>query len=224
MQANTTVEKLKKEFQFTLSKFSHEIRNPIALMSSELQMMASSHPEITAFECWDDLMDNLEYVKQLLDELSNYNNAGRVCLTSTDLHSYLNAVLSSVKPTLDYLGIVLETEIPDSLPTLPLDRVKMRQALLNLLRNAHESINHPQGKIAVRAETQNNTVCISISDNGCGMEPAQQKDIFSPFVTSKPTGTGLGLAVTRQVIEAHGGRIEVDSIPGQGSIFRIFLG
>lgn len=169
-------------------------------------------------------MDNLEYVKQLLDELSNYNNAGRVCLTSTDLHSYLNAVLSSVKPTLDYLGIVLETEIPDTLPTLPLDRVKMRQALLNLLRNAHESINHPQGKIAVRAETQNNTVCISISDNGCGMEPAQQKDIFSPFVTSKPTGTGLGLAVTKQVIEAHGGHIEVDSIPGQGSIFRIFLG
>lgn len=224
MQANTTVETLKKEFQFTLSKFSHEIRNPIALISSELQMLASSHPEITTYDCWEDLMDNLGYVKELLDELSNYNNAGRVCMTATDLQSYLNTVLTSVKPTLDYLGIALETEIPDSLPTLPLDRVKMRQALLNLLRNAQESISHSQGKITVRAETQNSAVCISVSDNGCGMDLTQQKDIFSPFVTSKPTGTGLGLAVTSQVIEAHGGRIEVESIPGQGSTFRIFLG
>lgn len=224
MQANTTVETLKNEFQFTLSKFSHEIRNPIALISSELQMLASSHPEITAYECWEDLMDNLEYVKELLDELSNYNNAGRVSLTDTDLKSYLRTVISSVKPTLDYLGIALETEIPDSLPILPLDRVKMRQALLNLLRNAQESISHPRGKITVRAEMLEHAVCISVSDNGCGMDLTQQKDIFSPFVTSKPAGTGLGLAVASQVILAHGGRIEVDSSPGQGSEFRIFLG
>ncbi|MDO4276643.1 MAG: ATP-binding protein [Eubacteriales bacterium] len=224
MQANTTVEELKEEFQFTLSKFSHEIRNPIALINSELQMLASSHPEITTFDCWEDLMDNLEYIKELLNELSNYNNAGRVSLKPTNLRDYLNTVISSVKPTLDYLGITLEIKIPDSLPTIPIDRVKMRQVLLNLLRNAQEALSYSQGKIIFRAEQISNGICISVEDNGCGMDLLQQEDIFSPFVTSKPTGTGLGLAVAKQIIDAHGGHIEVSSTPGHGSVFRIFLG
>lgn len=224
MQANTTAEQLKEEFQLTLSKFSHEIRNPIALINSELQMLASSHPEVTTFDCWEDLMDNLEYVKELLNELSNYNNSGRVSLTPTNLRDYLHTVIASVKPTLDYLGIVLEIGISNSLPMLPIDRVKLRQVLLNLLRNAQESISHSQGKIIFRAEPVPSGICISVEDNGCGMELQQQKDIFSPFVTSKPTGTGLGLAVSKQVIDAHGGHIEVSSTPGQGSVFCIFLG
>lgn len=224
MQANTTVEQLKKEFQFTLSKFSHEIRNPIALISSELQLMASEHPEVIKYERWEDILNNLEYVKELLDELSNYNNAGRISCKETNIREYLDTVTASVKPTLDYLGITLETDFPKSLPNLPIDCVKMRQALLNLLRNAQESISHSGGKIIVQAYPWKTGVCISIQDNGCGILPEQMNDMFSPFVTSKPSGTGLGLAVTKQIIEGHGGYMEVDSVYGQGSAFRIFLG
>lgn len=224
MQANTTAEQLQKEFQYTLSRFSHEIRNPIALISSELQMLASSHPEITAYDCWDDITDNLEYVRELLNDLSDYNNADRLTLSDTDLRSYLETILSGVKTTLDYLGITLKTDISHSLPTLPLDRVKLRQAILNLLRNAEESISHPHGEILIRAYPVSEGVCISIQDNGCGINAEQLPDIFTPFVTSKSNGSGLGLSVTRQVIKAHGGHIEVESTPGQGSTFRIFLG
>ena len=63
MQTITTEKKLKEEFSFTLSRLSHEIRNPISLISSELQLMASSHPELCSYRQWDNLMDNLEYVK-----------------------------------------------------------------------------------------------------------------------------------------------------------------
>lgn len=224
MQANATVEQLKSEFQFTLSKLSHEIRNPIALINSELQMLASSHPEITAYEGWENIMDNLEYVKELLNDLSNYNNAGKTVLQDTSLPDYLNGILSCVRPTLDYLGISLKTEISPALPAIPLDRVKIRQALLNLLRNAQEAISRPDGEITVRAFPIGKRVCIVIADNGCGITPEQQKNIFTPFITFKSAGSGLGLAVTREIIQAHGGQIEVSSTPGQGSVFRILLG
>lgn len=224
MQANTTAELQEKEFQITLSKFSHEIRNPLALINSELQLMLSSHPEIAAYEGWDDIMDNLEYVKELLNELSDYNNAGKLTLYPTELYTFLNTVLTSYKPTLEYLGIALETDIPSHLPTLPLDQVKMRQALLNLLRNAQESISHPQGKIRVQVLILPDNICISIKDNGCGITPSQQPEIFTPFVTFKSGGTGLGLPITRQIIEAHGGHLGINSAPGQGTEVRIFLG
>ncbi|MDO5134795.1 MAG: HAMP domain-containing sensor histidine kinase [Eubacteriales bacterium] len=223
MQANNTAEQMKNEFRFTLSKFSHEIRNPIALISSEFQMLASSHPEVSSFEGWEDIMDNLEYVTALLNELSSYNNAQKVTLQLTCLTEFLRSVLSSVKPTFDYLGIVLETRFSRDLPTLPIDRVKLRQALLNLLRNAQEAVPSPGGRILVRAFPTATGVRIFVEDNGCGISPERQEDIFSPFVTFKPSGSGLGLAVTRQIAEAHGGSVKVQSKPGKGSSFCLSL-
>ena len=67
---DTTVSKLKNDFHYTLSKFSHELRNPLTLINSGLQMIASAHPEVKEYKHWDDVMDNLDYVKELLDELS----------------------------------------------------------------------------------------------------------------------------------------------------------
>lgn len=224
MQANTTAEQITNEFQLTLSKFAHEIRNPIALINSELQLLASSHPELAGYTQWDDLMDNLDYVKELLNEFSSYNNAGRLSLQPVNPGEFLRGILSCEKPVLDYLGISLKTDISDSPPQLPIDRIKMRQALLNLLRNARESISHADGQITVCLKNTDNYTCISIKDNGCGMTQEQLKNIFSPFVTSKSTGTGLGLAITEQIIKAHGGYINVTSCPDQGSTFEIILG
>lgn len=223
MKTNTTAEQIREEFQFTLSKFSHEIRNPISLINSSLQMMASSHPDVTDYENWDDIMDNLDYVKELLNELSSYNNAGRISPKPTNIKLYLENILVSVRPTLDYLNIHLETEFSPFLPELSIDRIKLRQALLNLLRNAQEAISRPDGKILLRAEPWEKGICISVSDNGCGIPPSEKNNIFNPFVTFKKNGTGLGLAVTRQIIEAHNRHIETDSQPGHGSTFRIFL-
>ena len=214
---------LKEEFQLTISRFSHEIRNPVSLIGTELQMIASANPEVTACEYWDDVMENLSYVRELLDELSIYNQADRLRLTAVPLTEYLQGILSCVRPTLEYLGISLLCEIDEDLPFLSIDRVKLRQAVLNLIRNAQESISHSHGKIVFRAQKQKSGICISVQDNGCGMTPEQTSQIFTPFTTFKEQGTGLGLSVTRQIIEAHGGTIWVSSSPGHGSVFKIFL-
>ena len=97
MQAETATAQLKKEFQFTLSKLSHEIRNPIALINSELQLMASSHPELCSYQQWDSLMDNLEYIRELLNELSDFSHAGTISPVPVNPKEFLSTVLSCEK-------------------------------------------------------------------------------------------------------------------------------
>lgn len=222
MQTETT-KQLKKEFHFTLSKLSHEIRNPIALISSELQLMASSHPDICTYRQWDSLMDNLEYVKELLNQLSDFSHAGTVRPVPTDPKAFLQNVLSCEKTSLDYLGITLETHIEEISSPILLDRIKMRQVIFNLIRNSCEAVSQPGGRITVNLSKTDSGICISVEDNGCGMTNAQMQDIFRPFVTYKTEGTGLGLAVTAEIIAAHHGQIKVSSTPGQGTVFFIYL-
>lgn len=221
---DNTVEKLKNEFHYTLSKFSHEIRNPITLINSELQMIAAAHPEVQEYKQWDDVIDNLDYVRDLLDELSAFNNANRITPKATDTCAYLKTILSSVKPTLDYLEITLESDIPDSLPVMMLDQIKIRQMMINLLKNAWEAVPVPGGKITVSAYSKNHGIAIDIQDNGCGISPEDQATIFQPFFTTKESGTGLGLPVVKQIVEAHHGSISAESTPDQGTVFHIFLG
>lgn len=224
MQETNKYKQQKQEFHFTLSKFSHEIRNPLALISSELQMMAGSHPEVRDFSEWNDILDNIDHIRCLLDELSGYQNAEQLYPTETDFILCLDSILNSFRPALDYLGITLKTCIPCSHPPLNLDQTKIRQAFLNLLRNAQESIQNPHtGVIQVTASAVPGGFSVSVRDNGCGMTASQMEKIFCPFVTYKPGGTGLGLAVTRQIIEAHHGTLTVTSTPGKGSCFTVFL-
>ena len=169
-------------------------------------------------------MDNLDYVKELLDELSAFNNAGHIKKENIDTSNYLRTILSSIKPTLDYLEITLETDIPDSLPSMALDRIRVRQMLLNLLKNAWEAVPIPGGKISFSVIPENSGIRIDIRDNGCGISKEQQATIFQPFFTTKESGTGLGLAVSKQIAQAHSGDISLESTPGQGTVFHIFLG
>ena len=118
MQENNKFEQQKKEFQSTLSMFSHEIRNPLALITSELQMLSDHHPQLCLDEHWDNIMENLNYIRELLDELSRYQNAGHLSLVSTDTSLWLDRIANTFRPALDYLGIVLETDIPKDLPIL----------------------------------------------------------------------------------------------------------
>ena len=211
MQEKNIITQSKKEFQSMLSTFSHEIRNPLALITSEMQMLSDSQPQLCFNEHWDNIMENLNYIRELLDELSRYQNAGHISLVQTNLSICLDRITSSFRPSLDYL------------PQISLDQTKIRQALFNLLRNAQESIQHTHGKIFFSASAVPDGVQITISDNGCGMTEDQIENAFRPFVTYKPGGTGLGLAVTRQIIEAHQGTLCVESTPKEGTSFYIFL-
>lgn len=166
---------------------------------------------------------NLEYVKELLKELSDFSHAQTVTLVPVNPAEFLTTVLSCQKNTLDYLGIRLEIHVEHTSSPVFLDRIKMRQVIFNLIKNSCEAIDQPGGKIIVNLTPADSGICICIKDNGCGMTHKQTENIFHPFITYKPEGTGLGLAVTAEIISAHHGQIRVSSTPGQGSAFYIYL-
>ena len=116
MQEKNIITQSKKEFQSMLSTFSHEIRNPLALITSEMQMLSDSQPQLCFNEHWDNIMENLNYIRELLDELSRYQNAGHISLVQTDLSICLDRITSSFRPALDYLESPLRLTSPVIFP------------------------------------------------------------------------------------------------------------
>jgi two-component system NtrC family sensor kinase len=102
---------------------------------------------------------------------------------------------------------------------------QLNQVWMNLLVNAAQAIGSGAGEVRITTRYEGRTVMVSVSDNGPGISPEQQKKIFDPFFTTKPVGegTGLGLSISHGIIERHGGKIKVESAPGRGTTFTISL-
>ena len=137
----------KKEFQSMLSTFSHEIRNPLALITSEMQMLSDSQPQLCFNEHWDNIMENLTYIRELLDELSRYQNAGHITLVQTDLVSAWIELPVPFDRHWTTLESPLRLTSPVIFPRSVWIRQKSVRLVFNLLRNAQESIQHTHGKI-----------------------------------------------------------------------------
>lgn len=221
---NSEFSQTKNKFSSVLSRFTHELRNPLSLIKSELLLLSDQHPELTDYKDWDMIFNHFSYIEELINDFSSYGNASQLSLTPTSMTDYLKELIRIVRPTIDYLDIQLHVQIPSDLPVLLLDQKKFRQAFTNLVRNAREAVSVSTGEILITCEkTGERKMCLSISDNGCGLSEEQLANIFTPFVTYKSTGTGLGLPITREIIEALGGTIRVQSTLNHGTTFLIFL-
>jgi signal transduction histidine kinase len=116
----------------------------------------------------------------------------------------------------------LSLHVPDRLPSLSLDPGQIRQAFLNLVRNASEAM--PEGgRITIQARAHAFEVEIAVTDTGMGIPEDIHDKIFEPFFTTKDGGTGLGLAIARQIAVDHGGSLRCESVPGTGTTFRLCL-
>ncbi|MGI6095205.1 MAG: two-component system sensor histidine kinase NtrB [Lachnospiraceae bacterium] len=217
-------EKLKEDKQYALSKVSHEIRNPVTIINSFLQLFETKHPNVTQDSYWIKIIENISYLRALLDELSSFNNSETVHKSPENLYTLLSYAIESIRPVLEQKAIALcfrkETPVPD----LMLDTIKIQQVFYNLLRNATEALNDTKdGRITVSIQTEASQVVIQIADNGTGIPSEYMDTLFEPFVTHKKEGTGLGLAICKRIIEAHNGTIHVKSEPGKGTVFTICL-
>lgn len=216
------IRKLMDSYEFTISKISHELRNPLTLIYSTLQLIESQHPEVKEFKHWPQMIEDVVFTTELLNELSTYNNSQHLNLKTFDFQEFIRHIALSFASSITETNIEFTSKIDSSLPQITGDKTKLQEIFLNLLKNAQEAVD-TDGKIRLNCFAKDGFVTIQISDNGCGIEPEQLDTIFTPFVTYKQGGSGLGLSIVQSTTLAHNGIVSVDSVEGKGTCFTVSL-
>src|ERR1700691_1406561 len=152
----------------------------------------------------------------------NFTKPLEIKLEETDLRILLDDVLEAARPTIAKAGIELRVDLPAEFPHVLVDGQLIHQAVLNLLLNASD-FTSPGGSISLSLSRHGDFAVIAVADSGTGISPENQKKIFQLFFTTRPGGTGIGLANTFRFVQLHNGRIEFESEPGRGTTFRLEL-
>lgn len=222
--AKQIISRLLENHHTTVSMIAHEIRNPLTLVSSSLQIMEAQHPEVKEFYNWKQMMEDIQFMCSLLNELSSFNKSTILHHSVFSIERLLRNVAVSFAISLDAAGSDIEftSHIESGIGDFTGDKVKLEEMLLNLLKNAKEAV-EADGKISLTAKKQEDIIIIQCTDNGYGITEDKIRSIFDPFVTYKENGTGLGLSLAKQIVEAHSGKICAESTPGINTTFTVTL-
>jgi PAS domain S-box-containing protein len=166
-------------------------------------------------------------VAEIVSNLRGFVRLDRAAADQVDVHEALSSALDMIRGRLQRRRISVE-ERKGNIPPIPASPVQINQVFLNLLVNAMQAIeamHREDGRIVIGTRNQGKEVIVEITDNGCGIPAEVLPQIFNPFFTTKDVGdgTGLGLSITHGIVQDHGGRMEVESTPGQGTCFRVIL-
>jgi signal transduction histidine kinase len=209
-----------KEMNLTAAGLAHETRNPLNIIRGLAQMIskrADAPPEVQTKS--RDIINEADKVASQLNEFINYSRPREVHRAVLSLGATVNEVVRTLNHDLDEKQIALH--VKDAHLRIEADEQLLRQALFNLLLNAIQAANRG-GEIQVIAEKRSATeACLDIRDTGPGVPPDKRTEIFKPYFTTQPTGTGLGLAVVQQIVLAHGWEIQCLPNEPTGAIFRI---
>ena len=167
-------------------------------------------------------MEGLQRVKHIVQDLKDFSHVDKQDKQWASLEQGLDSTLNIVWNELKYKADVVKEYA--GIPQIECIPAQLNQVFMNLLMNAVQAIDE-HGRITIRTGTDGDDVWVEVEDSGRGIEPEHLSRIFDPFFTTKPvgSGTGLGLSLSYSIVQDHGGRIEVKSAPGQGSVFRVVL-
>lgn len=218
------ISEVESYYDMAIRRMNHEFGNALTMISSSLQIIESSHPEVQSFKYWSSAMEDVRHMVNLVTEISTYNNSNSIKTRNFNIVEMLNSVIDSFSINPAYSHIIFKIHIDGNIPPMCGDDLKLRQVLINLLKNASESVTD-NGIIDVYVSTvsKNSQLSIAVADNGCGISKEQLNTIFTPMISYKANGTGLGLPIIKKIIEAHNGIIDVDSVLGKGSTFTVTL-
>ena len=206
---------------------AHEIGNPLNAISLNLQLLAREFrrepDEDRRARLLHDIATSQNEVKRLEGIIKGFLSAlrpAKLNLVPGSLVDPLTDTLDALKAQFEDRRIQTQLNLPSALPTVLVDRAQMEQVFFNLIKNALEAMKDG-GDLDIEVGTDDRDVHVVIRDNGSGMDAATLAHIFEPYQTSKEQGSGLGLMLSRRIVHAHGGEIDVESKPGAGTAFTV---
>ncbi len=203
---------------------AHEIRNPLGIISSSIQLIAKKLADTPAGvqQLIDIIKEETNRINGLITDFISFGRPAPPVLQPCNPATFLQRAAEHAKGLARRQGTRIEVDTENAMPSVMADPEMMQQVLLNLLLNALAAVG-ADGDIRLRGHTDNSRIYLAVEDNGCGIPPEIRDKIFDPFFTTRADGTGLGLANAYRMVELHGGDIEVQSTPGEGSIFTVCL-
>ena len=208
----------------TSAMFAHEVGNPLNGISTTVQMIerdlsrSKNGVTPTVFSALEDIKSEITRLGALLHEFRYLARPQRLQTNPVRLDQLVRNVLAW--ETFREKRISVKLDIPADLPSLSVDEEKLKQTIANLCDNAADAMPHG-GILTIHAYQNRDEINLEIADTGIGIAPGV--NVFELFTTNKPHGTGLGLAVVRQIVSAHGGRVDYESQPGSGTTFTVTL-
>ncbi|HQQ76146.1 MAG TPA: ATP-binding protein [Thermoanaerobaculia bacterium] len=204
---------------------AHEIKNPLAGIQGALEVLKHDTADDATGRLYDEMLGELKRVNTILQRLLESGRPAPLRLSRTNLERLIAETVTLMRPALSRKKVDLSAAVEDDLPEIRADAAKVRQVLVNLVQNAAEAMGESGGSVRVRAGKvpDGDGVVLAVEDDGPGIPREGLDHLFEPFYTTKFTGTGLGLTISKSLVEQHGGHMEFVSEPGRGTTFFVFL-
>jgi signal transduction histidine kinase len=228
------METKEEEWLRFIDTLSHELKTPLTSIIAAAGLLAEEL-QTTADDSLKKLMQTIIHnantletrLAELLDIVKTGSGKLQLQFEPVDMKSLIQGTCLQVSPLLRNKDLKLTTELPESMPIIHGDGPRLEQVMLNLMTNAAK-FTPAGGTITIRARQQDNGLVVDVQDNGIGIAREEQSRLFKPYSRlssdrQRHPGLGLGLALSKQVVELHGGRIWVNSEPGKGSTFSFFV-
>jgi signal transduction histidine kinase len=168
------------------------------------------------------IIEEVDRLNLVIKDVLDFARRLSPTLKRVDLNALLRETVQLLQEELAQNEISTVPVFDLSLPEVRLDPAQLKQVLVNLVQNARQAMGR-EGTLTLGTERRGDWVVLSVSDTGEGIAPESLERIWEPFFTTRTQGTGLGLSLVRRIVEDHGGHVEVESQPGQGTTFRLYF-
>jgi len=210
------------------ASLAHEIKQPIAATitsaNSCIEWLAHEPPDLDRARAAAARIDKYgKRATEIIDCIRSFYRKSPPQHELVDLNGTIQEMLALLKGEADRYSVAMRTELSAELPKIMADRVQLQQVFMNLMLNAIEAMKDSGGELTVKSELQDSQLRFSISDTGVGLPTEKMDQIFSAFFTTKPQGSGMGLAISRSIVDSHGGRLWVTANSGRGATFYFTL-
>lgn len=204
---------------------AHEVRNPLTNLNLALEHLRDEMPKDNeSVQLYSEIIErNAKRIDTLITEMLNSSKPKELNLELADVTDILNETIILATDSINLNQVKLQKSYVKNLPRILVDREKLKIAFLNIIVNAIEAMEPGKGELAVDVTLKENTILVTVSDNGKGIPVEDIEKLFDPFFTEKKGGMGLGLTSTKNIISSHNASIEVESTVRKGTSFIIYF-